>query len=371
MKYKVVILASSRDLRRCSLSSSVATCLWPVSGVPVIERLLGSLSAQGVSDAVVCSNGCSAVIERTIDKSKCPNLTFLDEPFPVGSAGCVRDAVNGDASESLLVVFQGSMVSPPRIDELLAAHKEGGSDLTVFFEPEQLPATSSQLPAKKQLSEEKQRTDERKEKLETGNWKLEANKCVQGAGIYVCSSSVLKHIPEIGYFDIKESLIPALLAAGKKVHHATLSAKVNNFRNRREYLAAAASVFDGSGIDGLRKLGGSGDVWLGKDVEIAEDARIVGPVAVLDGAKIASGSVVLGPAVIGRNVVIGSGSVIVNSILWDRASIGSGCHISGSVVASNTTVEDNAVLEDTAVAKKGGGTLERIMRKICQRPVAG
>ncbi|MBW8016046.1 MAG: NDP-sugar synthase [Planctomycetes bacterium] len=430
MNYKTIILASSRDLRRCPLTSSLATCLWPVVGAPVVERLLSGLSAQGVSEAVVCSNGCGAVIERTIDKTKCPDLTFMDEPFPVGSAGCIRDAVNGDADDvrgGLLVVFQGSMVSPPRIDELLKAHKEGGSDLTVFFEPKEQTAGSKKQAAeneqvagsKKQTAENeqvagskqqgaeneqvagskkqgaksseqtagsKQQTAENEqvagsnEQLAKGKEKLPADCCLlsarrsrqgEGAGIYVCNSSVLEHIPAIGYFDIKESLIPALLAADKKIYHATLPGNVNNFRNRREYLVAAANAFNGLDANGLEKFNGLDDVWIGKDVEIAADARIVGPVAVLDGAKIERGAVVLGPAVIGRNSVVGTGSVVVNSILWDRASVGSGCHISDSVVAANTTVEDDAVLADTAVAVKGGGVLERIMRKICQRPEAG
>ncbi len=351
MKYKTIILASSRDLCSCPLTSSLATCLWPVVGVSVIERLLSGLSVQGVDEAVVCSNGCGDVINATIDKSKCPSLTFLDEPVRVGTAGCIRDAVAGDShdsdnsddtDESLLVVLQGSMVSPPCIDELLTAHKDSGAELTVFFNPEG------------------------EEKLATGNWKLEARRSRQGegAGVYVCNSSVLEHIPPVGYLDIKESLISNLLAAEKKVCHAVLPGNVNNFRSRGEYLLASADGFNGLEGNGLEKYAGHDDVWVGRGGQIDSDARLVGPVAVLDGAKVEKGAVLIGPAVVGRNAVVGRGSVLVKSILWDGALVGSGCRLSEVVVADGVVVEDDTNADGVALAVRGCGFLESIMRKV-------
>lgn len=377
MKYKTIILASSRDFCSCPLSSSLATCLWPVVGTAVIERLLVGLSAQGVSEAVVCSNGCGSVIDATIDKSKCPSLTFLDEPFPIGTAGCIRQAVSifpddSDSDDSLLVILQGSMVSPPAIDELISAHQRGAAEMTVFFNPQKQPAIRNQQSVnnKEKLASGIEQSEILKEDHRLlASCSLPIARGIENAGVYVCNSSVLEHIPQEGYLDIKESLIPNLLAAGKKVHHATLTKNVCNFRSSGEYLLASADAFNGAGgkgldVEGLSKLKGTDDVWVASDVDIATDARLVGPVAVLDGAKIESGVVVLGPAVVGRNSIVGSGSVIVKSILWDGALVGSGCRLSDSVVAANTIIEDDAVIAESAVAALGGGFLEKIMRKV-------
>ncbi len=173
---KVIILVGSRDFGRCPLTSRLPTALWPVVGKPVLEHLLTSLANQGIKQATICSNFAGSLLKESIHADNRLELNFLDEPLPVGTAGCIRDAAGNetDALDSrkagTLLVFPAGIMCPPKIDVLINAHRDGQSDLTVMFNPNHGDSKSLGKPA----------------------------------GIYVCQTSILKHIPKAGYFDIKE-----------------------------------------------------------------------------------------------------------------------------------------------------------------------
>ena len=196
---KVVILAGRRDFGRCPVAESLPTALWPVGGTPVLERLLVSLANQGIDRAVVCSNGEGSLLAESIQVDGRMELEFLDEYLPLGTAGCIRDAnkLTDTTKKALLIVLPANMA-------LIQAHRQGKSDLTVILNPP------------------------------TENHQAEKDT----AGIYICEPSILEFIPQEGYFDIKESLIPQMIQAGKTIHLATLPNHAANFRNHREYLFA-------------------------------------------------------------------------------------------------------------------------------------
>ncbi|MCK5473276.1 MAG: NDP-sugar synthase, partial [Planctomycetes bacterium] len=132
---KAIILAGCPDFGRCPLASRLPTALWPVAGRAAVEHLLRHLSRQGIKQATICSNGDISLLQKSISSPNSMQLKFSDESLPVGTAGCIRDAVGGDTS-SLFLVFQAAIISPPNIDTLIRAHQSGKSDLTVMLEPE-------------------------------------------------------------------------------------------------------------------------------------------------------------------------------------------------------------------------------------------
>jgi NDP-sugar pyrophosphorylase family protein len=69
---------------------------------------------------------------------------------------------------------------------------------------------------------------------------------VDASQVFLCERSVLEHIPDVGYCDIKEGLIPQLVTAGKRIHALPLSADIGAFRSWREYLGAALNKVEGS-----------------------------------------------------------------------------------------------------------------------------
>ena len=327
---KAIILVGSLDFGRCPLASSLPTALWSVAGKPVLERLLSHLADQGIKEAVICGGSASSLVEKMNPADDRLTLSFFDETLPMGTAGCVREAA-GDGTEELLMVFPAGIVRPPKIDVLIKAHRDGQSDLTVMLNPCCRNNTDMG----------------------------------EASGIYVCNPGILKHIPEAGYFDIKEGLIPKMLRAGRTVHAAQLPYHAGNFRNRQEYLCAVFSCLENiPKMNADLKLHNGSDsenVWLAVNAKVDPNARIDGPVAILDGATVSSGAVVLGPAILGKNAAVNKDSVVINSVLWDGAKVGSHCQIRGCVVDYHGVVRDNAVVEEKSILFEPGGVLERVV----------
>jgi len=325
---KAIILTGSRDFGRCPITLRLTTALWPLAGKPAIEHLLFSLAKQGIGRAVICSKGDGSLLAESIHDDNRLELKFLDEQLPSGTAGCVRDAASGE-TDALLLVFPASMICLPKIDVLIKAHREGQSDLTVMFNPGH------------------------------GNDKMLG----EGAGIYICETSILEHIPKGGYFDIKEGLIPEMIGAGKTVHAAVLPNHVGNFRDWREYLCAIANYLENNpklNADlKLCKRYNSQAVWMAANSRVDPGARIFGPTVIMDGAHISDGAVIFGPSILGRDVYVGKDTVVINSVLWDGAQLGPNCEIQRCLIDCHVTVEGNTVVEEKAMPFRPGGLLER------------
>ena len=321
---KVIVLAGSRDFGRCPLASRLPTALWPIADKSAIEHLLRHLACQGIKQATVCSNGDALLLKESIASMNSIQLKFLDEPLPVGTAGCIRDAAEGDTDE-LFIVFPAGIISPPSVDSLIRAHRAGKSNLTVMLEPET-------------------------ENGDSGN---------RSAGIYICQASVLEYIPNEGYCDIKEGLIPAMLQAGRTVHAAMLKKPLGTFRNRVDYLSAITDYLqDGCDPDiGLpqKKLNGSKNIWLANSAKVDPSARIYGPVVIMDEAAVSKEVIIFGPTIIGRNVSVGHNSLIVNSVLWDGAKIGENCEIKRCVIDYQAVVRSHTIVEEKAIPFKPEG----------------
>jgi mannose-1-phosphate guanylyltransferase/phosphomannomutase len=277
---KVVILAGSRDFGRCPLASSLPISLWPIVDKPAIEHLLGYLVDQGITKVTVCSNGDAQLLEDSITPTSSVELKFMDEALPVGTAGCIRHAAK-NSDEELLIVLPAGIMMPPAIDEILDEHHKADSDMTIMFNPS-----------------------------------IDNNGALNDpAQIYVCQRSVLELIPDVGFCDIKESLIPEMLKAGKIIRAGKLSQDIGNFRSWPEYLKAIGVLLENvnteSPLLSKYKQNGSENVWLGNNVNIDDTARLLGPVIIGDHTQIAEDAIILGPAVIGSNVTIGKTIIVI------------------------------------------------------------
>ena len=327
-----VILAGGRDFGRCPIASRVPTALWPVPAMPAIEKLLGHLKAEGIGRIVVCCNGDNSCFRDALTGFGSQGVEFLTEELPVGTAGCIRDTACSHDDE-ILLVFAASMVCPPSVDTLIKAHIGGGAEMTVMFNP----------------------PDGNGRKLGTP------------AGIYVCSRSVLEHIPSEGYFDIKEGLIPEMVRAGRHIQAASLPNHAGNFNERQEYLHALGSYLHKAqtiddGLPAGKRLD-SAVLWQGTGVQIERDVKMYGPIVLNDGAHIGERTVIFGPAVIGRDVRVGKDSLVAESVLWDGAAVGRNCEIQHSVVDYDAAIADDFIVRDEAVAFKPEGLMKSLTRR--------
>ena len=179
--------------------------------------------------------------------------------------------------------------------------------------------------------------------------------------IYVCQPSILEYIPQEGFCDIKETLIPALLGAGKTVHSVRLAQSVGNFRDRSGYLLAIARYLKNPnsqiGNPPTSKPHTRDGVWIDPDAKVDPSVRIYGHVAIMDGAVVSKDAVIFGPSIIERNVSVGQGSLIAGSVLWSGANIGANCELRECLVEHKANVPDGKTHSEQIVLAGRNGIL--------------
>ncbi|NLW84891.1 MAG: exosortase [Phycisphaerae bacterium] len=317
---KAVILIGARDFGRCPTATRLNRALWPVAGKPVVQHLIEGLAAQGLRRFVLCCENSADQVRENIQLPAHLDVRFIEATMPRGTAGCIRDAAEPGRDE-LLLAFAACTLMPPDVDELIRTHQSGDASMTIFF--------NAVEPDAKRLHD---------------------------AQLYMCEPSILDAIPPKGYCDIKEGLVPSLVAADKKIFSARVSCDLGTFVRWPQYLCAASQFLTKlqsaqSPPSGVEPWKAGRDVWVGRDVQIADSVRICGPVLIESGARIASDAIILGPTLIGKGVTIGHNSCVEQAVIWENAKIGRNCHIRQSLIDQERTIPSSVKLDGQLAPK--------------------
>jgi exosortase len=318
---KAVILVGGRDFGRCPTATRLNRALWPVAGKPVLQHLIDHIANQGVRRFAVCCENRAEQTRQTLQIPAHLDVRFLEETMPRGTAGCLRDAAETGRDE-LLLVFQACTLLPPDIGEMIQSHRAGESEMTVFFNP----------------------SPESEEVV------------LQDAQLYICEPSILEHIPQVGYFDIKEGLVPALVVAGKPIHASQLEAPLGHYKRWCQYLQATGLFLKKieagqTPPSGFRRISENDCIWAGDNVQIDESARLFGPIMIEAGARVDSGAVIFGPVLIGKKATIGQNTCIEQSVLWENAKVGPDCRIRRSLIDRQRTIPAGSQLHESLAAQ--------------------
>ncbi|MEN6307764.1 MAG: exosortase [Anaerohalosphaeraceae bacterium] len=318
---KAVILVGGRDFGRCPLATRMNRALWPIIDKPALQYMIEAIFEQGIRRFVICCDEQGQEIQKSLNLPASVEVEYQSETLPRGTAGCLKDAVR-EGQDELLIVFQAMLIPAPNIHELMTQHNARDSEMTVFF----YPKADGQSPGR-------------------------------AAQLYLCEKSIVSSIPETGYCDLKEGLIPQLVRAGKTISAGILDPAIQGFRNWQDYLAVVSgfiSLYENEKT--LREAGadqGAG-IWIHQTACVAPTARIIGPVVIAEDACIEDHAVVIGPAVIGKRVRIGGGAYIDQSVIWEGAEIGSGCQIERSLVDSNKIIKADTASRGKLLAEEQG-----------------
>jgi exosortase len=293
-----------------------------------VERHLEWLSRQGIRRAVVCSSGDMPLSEYGV-KIAVPagmQVDFMSDRMPRGAAGCLKDAARS-AAQGPIIAMEGGVAWVADVSALVRQHRQGGAELTVFT---------------------------------AGDGKEDGD-APRPAGIYVFEKEALDIVPDKGYQDIKEQLIPALLSRKGRVAAAPLGEAVFAGRSLGGYLALVDEALakpERFGIDLANYQRRQGDVWCGEGTRVAASARLAGPAVIMEGASVGEEAVIVGPSVIGRGAVIEAGAVVDESVVWDGGWIGTRARVTESVVDECGRVAADKQVTRKAVAKGAKKTME-------------
>jgi len=275
-------------------------CLLPIPpNTRILERWIRLIERVGsVRDIYVVTGRPEDVdqIQAVVDdfRSACGSRIRVTRDLREhrGTAGTVRDTIAHYVITDDVIVVEGTTIPPGvRID----IHRQAGDDESM-----------------------------------AGVLASDANS--EPAGIILLRNDVFRLVPEIGFFDLKEQLVPKILDGGRKIRVCKVDDVVRRITSVHSYNRHIKSMAeDESGSD-------ERGPW------IHETAR-VDPSAIIDSS-----------VVVGKDVRIGPGAVVIDSVILEGARIRGESVVARSTIKANTEVKPGSrivesvnVLEDARV----------------------
>lgn len=305
MGVSAVVLAGTHHWSGSTFESLAPRPLVPVALSPLISYSLLWLGGGGVRQATICANGTTRLIEDAIGYGDDleMDLSYYQDSTPRGAAGCVRDA-GLQAGSDTLVVTHGTAIPTVDLGGLLASHRASGAGVTVVVHREGSPSAPP-----------------------------------TPTGVYVFDRRVLDHVPDGGFQDIKENLIPRLHRGGERVVAHETQAFCPHVFNAQTYLEANQWM-----LERLSREDPGGAQLLHPSATVEPGARLVGPVQLGAGARVLAGATIVGPTSIGDESTVGRDAVVARSVLWSRCTIGERSVVHGCVVGNDAAVPPDTTL---------------------------
>lgn len=333
-----MILAGGMSTRLYPLTRQVPKPLVPVAGEPNAVHLIRYLASFGYDDIAINVHYLAHAIVAALGDGSAfgVRLTYLHETELLGSAGAVKQMEAFFEGESFVVVGCDDLTNLS-LSALAGFHRENRAVATIGLvevaDVEQYGVVVTDASGRITGFQEKPpKGTERSHRVNTG--------------IYAFTSEIFARIPAGTFCDFGKDVFPQLQREGAAFYgFDARGAYWCDIGTPDEYRRASYDVVNGvfaipqtraSGADPTAKVDAratvAGNVWIGKDVIVEADARVVGPAVLGDGSRVERGA------------------VLERSILWQGARVGRGARLAGCIVGANYRVEEEANLDQAVVA---------------------
>ena len=353
MTRKAVILAGGPN----QFTLKRPLVLWPLINYSILEHLILSLSAAGFEHIIIAMSDSldKAYIEshvRTIVPSK-TSVTFHWSISQRGTAGSLKELEKDIEDEDAFLLINGSIfLNGVKWDSLFRYHRDKGALITAVV--------CGNKRKEERLEGVRITPDWQIQEVYRPHFSMDRRNGYQLAGIYLLSKKVLSYIPHTGYMDLKEQLIPKIAQEGG------YGIAFNDFCSYYPQIDSIQDYFllhrillqDENFINSLKNefkevLDG---VWLEKDVEIAPNAYLLGPVVLRRGTRIEDFAQIIGPSVIGNNCHISKGALVRESILWENVKVSSNTKLQYAVLTNEaiSNIDSIPISFNTSIITNNG-----------------
>jgi mannose-1-phosphate guanylyltransferase len=327
-----LIVAGGRGTRLMPLTAEVPKPMLPFCGAPFLAGLARRLGDAGVQRIGLVVGADTGPFEPLIAMLAPHGLDvfLVPEPTPLDTAGGVRAAI-ADLDEAVLVL-NGDVLCDLDVAALVARHEEAGAAATISLTRVGDTSTFGVCVL------DGDRITAFVEKPAPGS--LPGHDTVN-AGAYVLAAGVLAGFAA-GPLSFEREVFPTLLGSGAVLAGAVHEGVWTDLGTPERFLAGQRMVLDGAlrwpPLDDLTEAVGMPGVRLGRDVYLADDVRLDGPLVLGDGTRVAAGAAVGPHVVVAERVVIGAGADVAGSLLCAQVSVGDGAIVLDSLVAAGAPV---------------------------------
>ena len=376
---KAVVMAGGEGSRLRPLTIGRPKPMVPLVDKPVLGHILELLKYHGITEIVITLQYLPSVIQDFYGDGSTLglNITYVVEEMPLGTAGGVRNAA-AHLNDTFLVI-SGDALTDFNLQAAVQHHLTVGAlaTLAVYSVPNPLEYGAV-------VSDENGNITQF---LEKPDWSAVRSDRVN-TGIYVLEPAVLDFIPDDVAYDFSTELFPDLLQRGQRLQAYVAEGYWCDVGTIGEYMRASADLISGkvwlpqpmgetvaaaafppstpdAGGGGTASLFEDtrprGELILGADVEIAADARIIGPVYLGNAVKVKEGVTIQGPCVVRDYTIVDRYSRLENCVVWRNTYIGETCELLGAIVCrqcslksgtiayEDVVIGDNCVLDENCV----------------------
>ena len=339
---QVIILAGGEGTRLRPITCARPKPLAEICGKPVLEHIFDLLIRNGFREATVTlMYQAEKIMERYGESFSQMRLSYCVEESPLGTAGCVRKAWNGDE----VLVISGDAVCDFDLRSAYNYHKTKNADVTIVTKSVSDPREYGLV-----LAEESGRI---KGFIEKPSYES----CITDSantGVYFLSVPALNEITIGRQEDFAKDLFPKLMRKGKKLYSYNECGYWCDIGDIESYLRCNKDVLNGRAnliLDGFKTLSGS---YISSGLKCIENA-VNGKAFIGKNVVLGDGVLIGGECVIGDNVIIGNGARITDCVIMNKSVIGdkadiNGCVVCGGVrIGQETNIKKSAVIGDNSV----------------------
>jgi mannose-1-phosphate guanylyltransferase/mannose-1-phosphate guanylyltransferase/phosphomannomutase len=304
---KAMVLAAGLGTRLRPLTYEIPKPMVPVLDRPVMAHILGLLRRQGFDEVIANLHYFPDAVKGYFGD----RVEYRYEEELLGTAGGVRNVADFFGDDPV-VVISGDALTDVDLNALVERHRQAGGigTLTVKHveETEEYGVVIHDSDGRIQGFQEKPKTSEALSHL--GN-----------CGIYCFSPEVFDYFPEEPFADWANDVFPALLENDVPFHVHETKEYWNDVGSLAELRQGTWDALEGRlEIELTGQPEGDPPVWTGQDVQIGDEVRLMGPVAIGDGCRIGDGAALrdtivfpgteVAPGTIAIGAIIGRGGIV-------------------------------------------------------------
>ena len=333
-------MAGGEGTRLRPLTSNTPKPLLTVAGRPMMEHVILLLKQHGIRDIVVTvAFMANAIRDYFGDGSEFGvELTYVDEPSPLGTAGSVRNAAN--LLDERFMVLSGDVITDIDLTRIVDFHESREAMATIGLTPVDKPLDFGIVITRDDGSIDRF--------LEKPTWGQVFSDTIN-TGIYVLEPEIFDSIEEGQPVDFSAEVFPELLRQGKALYGAVTHGYWEDVGTLDAYLRVHKDVLDQMvhlEIPGFQVADG---VWVGEGTEIAPDVETVGPAVIGPDCTIESGTRLGAYTVLGSHCRVLANVHLDRCVLHDSVYVASGSRLRGVVVGKGANLRANVRADEGVV----------------------
>lgn len=340
-------MAGGKGSRIRPLTLSRPKPMIPVANRPMIEYIVNNIKKSGYNDLVVTLSYLKSQIKTLLSENYPEmNIEYSVEKTPLGTAGGIKKA--SKYIDDTFFVLSGDVLVDVKLNELLEFHRRKKALATVVLTPVDDPSHFGIA-----VLDEEQQIIKFKEKPRAS----EVFSKIANTGTYIMEPEIMDYIDSNGKgeIDFSKDVFPQLIEEKTGIYGFISEGYWNDVGRPKTYLQANYDVLHQKitpapcGKPLKEGVGRLGDILVGEDVKIHENARLIGPVVIGDRCIIEKGAIVGRDTVLGENVHLEKNSTVKGSVIFPDSIIQTSSYLKNCIVDSNCRIERGSFIENGAV----------------------